>query len=502
MTLRYFLAEQFRLFCNTTGIRGFSFALNSKSRFELAVWSSALIIGLYMTVSDSSQTIQFYINRPTTTKLTLRSEKTLNLSHLIVCLFYKNSRNVDTTSKYNLSSLIDQKNVTNYFRSYIKRLSSPTGNTSILTEEEYQLILAVDSVVHKLFLEDSPYGNVNENYGSIDESGWLNNNTNLTELVETTGRLIWCMSKLSATQFEGDIEGITQYCVNHFQLSWLGPEILSSRKNLCFSMNQHWLSFKTPSSELVIKFELSLLRRDLAGMSIAFDSDSCNHREIENNLLVPRADIESYNSIMFRIDGVYKSLGTVEKPCSNVTIFNCLMNCYQKSIWEEYKCLPLLSIFRQSSSVSVESSNRFCAFNQSHCNQGNISCATKRQLLMAECRKKCKFPCHKTVFGYYLQIFHEYAEAEHAIVSLCVDTYFFPIFEEILLVGPKQFLAQLGGNLSLWIGASFLVLLHVLVSLFRMPFLYFNYSADSRVTIEKEPCSCCKMHTKAGDTFN
>lgn len=49
----------------------------------------------------------------------------------------------------------------------------------------------------------------------------------------------------------------------------------------------------------------------------------------------------------------------------------------------------------------------------------------------------------------------------------------------------KSFLGRLGGNLSFWIGASFLVLLHSLMLIMRMP-LEFYLPVTNEVNCEKK----------------
>ncbi len=53
-----------------------------------------------------------------------------------------------------------------------------------------------------------------------------------------------------------------------------------------------------------------------------------------------------------------------------------------------------------------------------------------------------------------------------------VTSFVYPTFQEVPALTTKQFLAQLGGNLSLWLGSSFLVLVHMLVFLVRMTITY------------------------------
>ncbi len=46
--------------------------------------------------------------------------------------------------------------------------------------------------------------------------------------------------------------------------------------------------------------------------------------------------------------------------------------------------------------------------------------------------------------------------------NIYVDPYSYTLFEEVFLISSKQFLGSLGGNLSLYLGASFVVLFHTI----------------------------------------
>ena len=55
-------------------------------------------------------------------------------------------------------------------------------------------------------------------------------------------------------------------------------------------------------------------------------------------------------------------------------------------------------------------------------------------------------------------------------VKIYPVSFLYPRMEEIEAMTAKQFLAQLGGNLSLWIGASFHVLVHMVLFIVTLPF--------------------------------
>lgn len=98
----------------------------------------------------------------------------------------------------------------------------------------------------------------------------------------------------------------------------------------------------------------------------------------------------------------------------------------------------------------------------------NCSQITKTYRPFPECSKVCTRNCEYKIYGYSVNN-APINEANKTTVILLADPFVYPFYEEYLLIEARQFLGTLGGNLSFWFGASFLVLLHVLVFLIRIP---------------------------------
>ena len=60
------------------------------------------------------------------------------------------------------------------------------------------------------------------------------------------------------------------------------------------------------------------------------------------------------------------------------------------------------------------------------------------------------------------------------MIDLFADPFTFSEYHEVLILEGRQLLSALGGNLSFWIGASMLALLHIVVFIARMPFDCFS----------------------------
>lgn len=112
---------------------------------------------------------------------------------------------------------------------------------------------------------------------------------------------------------------------------------------------------------------------------------------------------------------------------------------------------------------------------------------TKSKLRLS-CDRLCKEPCERKIWGLSVKEYHDEIlnSSGHNFTSLeiYIDSFIYPLFEEKYLTETKQFLSQLGGNLSLWIGASFLVLFHIGVFIAKLPVDYWQYRKNESLVKE------------------
>jgi len=66
-----------------------------------------------------------------------------------------------------------------------------------------------------------------------------------------------------------------------------------------------------------------------------------------------------------------------------------------------------------------------------------------------------------------------------------MKSFAYPKFQEVLEMDDKALLSSLGGSLSLWIGCSFMALIHVVVYCVRLPFAI----REKRAQNELQPSS-------------
>jgi len=83
------------------------------------------------------------------------------------------------------------------------------------------------------------------------------------------------------------------------------------------------------------------------------------------------------------------------------------------------------------------------------------------------CAKNCLRDCETRLLSLYA-IPYEVVNNTGTILSVAVDPFLYPYVEEFELIDLRQYLGSLGGNLSLWLGASFIVLLHLVVFILKI----------------------------------
>ncbi len=180
------------------------------------------------------------------------------------------------------------------------------------------------------------------------------------------------------------------------------------------------------------------------------------------NFIATKPNTDS--DVFFRVDQVFKLLMRDQNPCQmDGNKFDCITNCFIKAVWKECKCVPLAAVHYDTPVYDKQ----FCVFNNN-----SDTCVSNMPFVINKCRNQCSQLCVNTFTSF--TVMEIPTPTNTTSVRLLTDSFIYPIFFETLQMQPRQFLAQLGGNLSFWIGASFLALLHIVVSLVRVPFAYQN----------------------------
>lgn len=183
----------------------------------------------------------------------------------------------------------------------------------------------------------------------------------------------------------------------------------------------------------------------------------------------------SYKHSNFNFCQIYCHLNRAQS-CINLSQSVCFISCLQDYIatWCKLCSVPIIWLLSPSTSYAhanlpdcnIDNLNSLKSINSNKCLRiqyefpGNTS------------KKKCPHQCEYYLisFSYIPMVRKQFNKTSAA---LFVDPYRYPVTEEFFLISLKQFVGSLGGNLNLYLGASFVTLFHSFY--FWMPKLFQSF---------------------------
>lgn len=499
-----FLKIQWQNFCTTTGIRAFVFLYNSGTLVEKLLWLITLTGGFGLTMWDVSTTVMTYNSYPTATKVSVMPNKTFKLDNLLVCLaqdtrelksFGIKLRNSSKVTE--LLTRFDSINLTEYFEEKLSYLSQFDVWKRPPKDENYSQILYMSTVllsyVMKVELVEndsftmmdlltmSP--NVSESF-SLTYEHFQNHSYSPVDLIKLVAANLWCSTLLRVTfQQSFTANPSPDHCKPDL-ISWFGHLPLDSTANFlllnCIKLQPDMLEFKSTRDTVSVDFDSSLLHPvdKTEYFTVYVGHESVLTEESQNVLYLQEGFMHMVN---VRMAGHYKTFPLQNSKCQGQSYFDCLLQCRADYISQHCGCEPIFSAFLRRNSPTKPycsqipydlDTDEFKNFllprylRNSECQ--NLSKTHVRKL----CAPQCFEPCERKTFQLIGRKTHS-AKEDHLYSSiwLFIDSFVYTVFEETILMDTRHFFSQLGGNLSFWLGASFLVLLHVMVFLVKLPFL-------------------------------
>lgn len=262
-------------------------------------------------------------------------------------------------------------------------------------------------------------------------------------------------------------------------ITWLGlpPTIAIDKEVLCVKIDPDiaLFSFSAESVEIMVRskplhpttYEL----KDHGYMYLNFNDDFISMSS-QNTLWVPVESIMAADILVF---GQYREILTTADPCGSISVDLCRLKCRMSYLMKFCNCKPLsYHAFWELSNSPVCGHHVEILQNQSLLGI-NPECLIVHRDTRPDknCSLKCKKPCNYQVL-LYLTYNDKSTKKKYKIVnsttviSLSVDPFTFPLFEEFPLMTYKQFIAAIGGNLSFYLGISFIALIHIAVFLSQM----------------------------------
>lgn len=466
-----------RNFCQTTGMKGFTFYYQSETYVEKLLWGSALLFCFSMTTIDLVETWRNYLEFPTTTKLSMVIDKPFNLSNLTICLPYALSDLENYSVNIDDCKLVDTVlmqfadiNVTRLMEEQLLDLWSYVRDNDQfeLAKNFSQLVYIthtmLDSMVQTyLFINRSDH----EHAVCLPTMRKFYDGYKLDEILRLTAALQLCTAgfyvKLGLYLPEN-------HC-NTEQISWLGG-VQKDPNQLCVVIKHSALSFPDGRASLLLQFNSNRLFRSYSYSSayLLFAGDRFVTSQIDQ---WTSAEFGASNDVDLQLLGHFKP--STKLQCIHSSPMECVLKCRAEYINFHCNCKPIFAAVMP-----------FWHSDKQWCYRGNISnetseCQNLTTYLrwMDNCRdKKCALPqCHgEKVYSLVVGSASMLTEANNqknlTQVYIYIQSFVYPTFIEVPALNFRQFLAQLGGNLSLWLGASFLVVIHLLVVLLKLPYLH------------------------------
>lgn len=475
----------FREFALCTGIRGFHYAQAAKSSYVKVIWILIMALCVSLTIWDISSTVIYYSSNPTGTKTTIFANQTLDFDQPTLCIPFTNhfaNSGVDNLSAPQVTGLLKANldEILKLFETRTYRFLDETFKTKLLslmiavvssiTREQYELqsdrqsfdygwgfakVISFDNGSSSVINEGSELISAAHDFFELQ-------NINISTLINTAAYLACKEFKVTLEKklFEKEFS-IKEIC-DISLITWLGMSHADDlpAENFCMRMPKSSFYFTSTSDYIQLTFHHPQ-------QFFHFAKQNSNYGTIDfmsHPVLLPN----SYNlhwfpfgylsDCRFNIAARYKiNQALSNQPCSNDVMKSmCFMKCRDEFVRNWCNCTTILLGWNNNSFPD-------CTVN--HFKDAPAMCKTIRTKRNPDkkCTEKCVIKCDYFLVNFVVDQLIPSQEPNKTELSLWVNTFRYPMFEEVSLVGPKQFFAALGGNLSLYLGASFVVLLHAVM---------------------------------------
>lgn len=452
----------------------------SRSKVERLIWALALTAASAYTVYEVYETFKYYQTEPTVSKIRMKTELPMNLSALKLCLEYHLwdlkpfNDNWTVYNKTDLFRYLNSLNMTNLQFEKVESEKLLEATAKQLNIGKNQLFFIASSLVSMITeselhqTDQATCFNATYYFLKIFPQALLN----ASGLVREIGAQLWAQMQLSIVNFQGKAEGKKMANFSGNLVTWHGSESVLQKTQSCFNVTSDLLSFGSiydsiqitfNPSEVFLPIPLSIRLHFGHNYEIVLDS--------ENVIMV---DTLYKSQVAVTVDAQYNARSSRNYQCSNelISASECVKICTIKLIYSLFDCVPLHSVF------VLENNLMICWQMEGF---HNIIKPALLNHLKNECSKRCHPPCKRRRLIFEKHIGDQLLNI--SMLNINIASFIFPVFEDVSAMTSKQLLSQLGGNLSLWLGASFLVLLHVLIFIIYLPIDYYKNRKKTLICI-------------------
>lgn len=463
-------------FSTQTGIRGFVHAENAQNLCEKLMWYCIIVIAAGLTGWDVHDSLKYFLSNPTSTRLSIMNNASIAFEPTLCVPFSTHFENVNEMSNESVSKLLTDT---------WPQLSARINSTEIIisTDSLMKVLSLSLAVVNSnsraqylgsfrsakynynyswAFVRLQPRATNNwilEGYNQVKSAAdWFRrNNVKMEDLMRISGALL-CRFSLIFFEFSSDSVGQNHTCLIN-EISWVGLQPLYPFADFfCLPFPSRYFIYNASSDVTTLTVQLPPSFQPQAPPVITMDlsGDPVISLRTKNIL---RISMNSHLTVQIQISAKYKQINHLDNSCTrNNAQPVCLISCIQEYIEKWCHCSPVPKLKKVQSGqpeCHVESFARSKSENSTNCRQLQTNFQIT-ELCFPKSVKQCEY---YVVFFTYLPMLPTNLPNTSS-VHFFVDTFDYAVSEEFYLVSFKQFLSSLGGNLSLYLGASFLAIFH------------------------------------------
>lgn len=465
-------------FTVATGLKVFGFARNSEAIWERLFWVSLMLIGAYFTCSDIIATVTFFASFPTGTKMTQINNDTLDLGEPTLCVGVE--LNAENFSHFDLDQMMVSIKSADNLTGYIQRNTSALNvdQTNLLVRLVFATIEAEEHVIGPSKTHNGTSAHVLPYFKYpnplLPKLAKLiaNLNVSIRNLTTLLGAHLCHRIKLQIHFQEYAEDNYVnvikdQICIPE-TIVWLGVTPQNSETTqLCLKVPNRFFKLKNNQDIVTISWWREMIEDSLEFSefgSLGFNEDEVHLHSSENIMYIPFF----YGiTVGISLTGQYSKINRSTTPCSSQLKSRCLMGCRYSFIRRNCGCV---AVFDDSNGSNLSRCGTFNFDNEASefvagFNLSNRLCLQIKVKYQPnpDCESRCFSPCNYKVFSYYYLQGKPVTRRGDTRVVLFADRFSFHEIKEISLMNYRQLLGLIGGTLSFYLGASFVVLIHICV---------------------------------------
>lgn len=529
-------------FCSSTGIRFFSYIFRSRSKSEAFFWISAFLLCVSVTTWDVIVTIKYFMESPTSTKVTVFINETFNLGQPTVCMYIglnsslaeKKLNLAETDGIQQFLNKFNRTDVQKFINDQFQKIKNPNFTEEKIASQEdfYKLVLLSATVLSnilrlELFIdknfttEQLAFGLTNLDiyetksaHDLIDQSTELGiklvyqflieQKFNFYELLKTVLSAICYLIRVKVafnqvSPEDGREAEVSIPVCHENDMIWFGiePFFRGHFDLLCMRLPDESVHFRLAYEYMrlsISKGSASLpMHEDFSEQNTIYFDLSGNQvsTTLDKNVLTLMEGSEHH--ITVQLSGHFKPLPSRKVSCSKQSKLDCLLKCRAEYIYRYCGCLPLFSVFIFSIRKVPLCRNSSNDSRDDFIIPGYNATLECRSIPMnshpdGNCKNRCHSACDSKIYSYIKTREVKLDYPNQTMLVIKADPFTYPVYEDVYLQETKQLLGQLGGILSLWLGANFVVMLHT--CFFVVSHVYFSRkpfpSEDSLETIAEK----------------